>query len=113
TSPPLLRFALVRLAEDRWRFLWSHHHLILDGWCLPIVLGEVFSDYQHRAEGKVSLLPAVRPFRDYLAWLGRRDPARAEDFWRQALSGFRTPLAFPREAADATLSTSSAGELEA
>ena len=31
SKAPLLRFALIRLADDAYRFLWTTHHLILDG----------------------------------------------------------------------------------
>jgi surfactin family lipopeptide synthetase C len=48
TRAPLLRFTLVRLSEERYAFLWSHHHLLLDGWSMPIVLKEMMQYYdQH------------------------------------------------------------------
>ena len=37
----LVRILLVRLAGDRHQLIWSHHHLLLDGWSASIVLGDV------------------------------------------------------------------------
>ncbi len=90
--PPLMRVTLVRLGDRTWRFLWSHHHLLLDGWSLGRVLQEVFAGYSE--DGK-SPLPPVRPYVDYIAWLEKQDLVEAEAFWREALAGFTTPTPLP------------------
>ncbi|MFF8812630.1 amino acid adenylation domain-containing protein [Streptomyces pactum] len=89
TEPPLLRFTLVRLAEDRHRLLLSHHHLLLDGWSLPVVVRDLFALHAHG--GDASRLPAVTPYRAYLSWLTRQDRAAAGEAWRQALAGLDGP----------------------
>ncbi|WP_437756712.1 amino acid adenylation domain-containing protein [Sorangium sp. So ce1389] len=88
--PPLMRFSLLRLA-DGWQFVWSHHHLLLDGWSLPIVLGEAIRAYEALVQGLDLDLRRPRPFRDYVAWLAERDPAASERYWRETLAGFRAP----------------------
>jgi len=99
--PPLMRLALARLGEGRHRFFWSHHHLLMDGWCLPLVLDEVLAGYAAFHAGREPDLPASRPYRDYIAWLQRQDLAAARDLWRRALDGFgaATPLGITRPAA--------------
>ena len=87
----LLRFHLARLTDGVHEFLWSHHHLILDGWSWPLVLGEVFTAYAALRRGEPPALPPARPFRDYVAWLRGRDLAPAEAYWRRTLEGFRSP----------------------
>ena len=42
---PAFRVALIRTAEDRHRFVLTNHHIVLDGWSLPILLGEIFASY--------------------------------------------------------------------
>lgn len=93
---PLQRVIVVRLAEDRHELLWSHHHLLLDGWSAAIVLREVFHLYQEGPAG-IPRLPAVRPFRDYIAWLESRDDGAAEAFWRRHLAGVRPTPSLPAE----------------
>ena len=80
-DPPLLRFLLVRVGADRYRFAVTNHHILLDGWSMPLVLGELFGD--------PSADPV--PYRDYLAWLAGRDRAAAEAVWREALAGVDEP----------------------
>ena len=54
---PAFRVALIRTAPDRHRFVLTNHHIVLDGWSLPILLGEIFASYHGQrlpAAGSVS-----------------------------------------------------------
>ena len=97
---PLMRLTLMRLAQQHYHLIWSHHHLLLDGWSLPLVLHDVQSSYLAACRGELCPQPARRPYRDYIAWLQQQDLAQAEIFWRTTLRGFRepTPLAVERPA---------------
>ncbi|MEO7332035.1 MAG: amino acid adenylation domain-containing protein, partial [Minicystis sp.] len=94
-NAPLLRLIVVRLRDDNYRIIWSQHHLILDGWSNPILTKEVFNRYHALREGRELSLPAVRPFGDYIEWLGKRDRSKAEAFWRNKLQGFSAPTPLP------------------
>ncbi len=89
--PPLLRLTLCRLAATRHQLVWSFHHLLFDGWSMPLVLQEVFALYAVARRGEELQLPRPRPYRDFILWLQRQDMAAAEAFWRQALAGFTAP----------------------
>jgi len=88
---PLMRFVLVRLEDEVHELIWTFHHLLLDGWSTPLLFAEVLEIYRALREGRQPALPAVRPFRDYIAWLQRRDLGEAEAFWRRYLAGFSKP----------------------
>ncbi|MEV5575414.1 non-ribosomal peptide synthase/polyketide synthase [Spirillospora sp. NPDC052269] len=83
--PPLLRLLLVRLGDGVHRLILTNHHILLDGWSLPVLLRELRSVYE--AGGDASHLPPVTPYRDYLAWLARQDHDAARDAWRAELAG--------------------------
>ncbi|MFF8911585.1 amino acid adenylation domain-containing protein, partial [Streptomyces olivaceoviridis] len=91
-SPPLLRFVLVRLADDRYRMILTHHHIVLDGWSLPVLLGELFALYERG--GDAAGLPPVTPYREYLAWLAAQDRQAAEERWRESLADLEEPTLF-------------------
>jgi amino acid adenylation domain-containing protein/non-ribosomal peptide synthase protein (TIGR01720 family) len=93
SAAPLMRFALIRLGPERHRFLWTHHHILFDGWSLAILLREFFICYEAARLGRTSDLPPSRPYRDFIGWLERQDPSAADAFWRRELAGFRTPTA--------------------
>ncbi|MEO5729912.1 MAG: condensation domain-containing protein, partial [Byssovorax sp.] len=91
TKAPLLRIALLRLADDAYRFVWSRHHILLDGWSTPLLVKEVFALYEAYSQGTELRLDRPRPYSDYIGWLGKQDPAQTEAFWRKQLGGFRAP----------------------
>ncbi|GAB0102601.1 hypothetical protein JMUB6875_15700 [Nocardia sp. JMUB6875] len=93
SAGPLLRVTLYRTAADRYRLCVTSHHILVDGWSLPLLIQDMLLLYA--ADGDGSAIPAIRPYRDYLAWLAARDHGAAREAWREALSGFTepTPLA--------------------
>ena len=91
SKPPLMRLALLRAADESFQFVWSFHHLIMDGWSTAIVHNEVMSCYRARCAGRTAELPSARPFRDYIAWIQRQSLADSERFWRERLRGFALP----------------------
>ncbi len=92
---PLLRLVLLRTAADTHQFVWTYHHLLLDGWSVPMLLQEVLAFYEAAVHGQPLQLPRPRPFRDYIVWLRRQDGTAAENFWRQQLAGFEAPTPLP------------------
>jgi amino acid adenylation domain-containing protein/non-ribosomal peptide synthase protein (TIGR01720 family) len=84
-APALLRVLLVRDAADRHRLVLTNHHILLDGWSMPLLAQELFALYTGAD------LPDVVPFRDYLAWRSLQDRAEAESAWREALDGIDEP----------------------
>ncbi|MFD8495279.1 amino acid adenylation domain-containing protein [Amycolatopsis sp. NPDC059657] len=94
TSPPLLRFTIVKLAATQWLLMMSNHHLLLDGWSIPLLVRELLKLYGAQGE-----LPPVRPYRNFLAWLVSRDRDVAADAWRAALDGVVEPTLLASERA--------------
>jgi amino acid adenylation domain-containing protein len=99
---PLMRLTLIQLGAQEYRFIWSHHHILLDGWSLPLLLKDIFTCYEALQQGRPAALSQPRPYRDYIAWLQKQDLAAAEGFWRALLAGVSapTPLTVDRPFAD-------------
>ncbi|MFD0499315.1 non-ribosomal peptide synthetase [Streptomyces rhizosphaericus] len=83
--PPLIRFGLVRVVGGGWRLVVTNHHVILDGWSMPVLVGELLEIY--RRGGSVVGLGLVTPFREFLGWLAGRDGVAARRVWGRVLSG--------------------------
>ncbi|KPI10857.1 amino acid adenylation domain protein [Actinobacteria bacterium OK074] len=96
TDPPLLRLTLAGLGEGRHLLVITNHHLLLDGWSIPLLVRELLQLYAARlAPGKAVPLPAVRPYRDFLAWLASRDRDASGRAWREALAGVAPTVLAP------------------
>ncbi|WP_328222227.1 non-ribosomal peptide synthetase [Streptomyces sp. NBC_00310] len=87
TAPPLLRCALVRLGEERSRLILTFHHIIADGWSLPVLHRELMAYYGT----DVPPLPEVAPYRGFLRRLAEQGGDAARDAWRDALAGLDEP----------------------
>ncbi|NJL38964.1 MAG: amino acid adenylation domain-containing protein [Leptolyngbyaceae cyanobacterium SM1_4_3] len=92
TQAPLLRLTLIRLAEDKHQFIFSKHHILLDGWSRMLVFKEIFDLYQSGLQKNSSSLPTPAPYRNYVHWLRQQDSTQAEQFWRNALQGVKAPM---------------------
>ena len=89
SAGPLLRFVLVRLAPERHVLVFTNHHLILDGWSTPVLIGEMLELYGNGMN--VHGLPRVRPYTDYLAWLQMQDHATGLAAWKNYLVELEGP----------------------
>ncbi|MFI7400364.1 amino acid adenylation domain-containing protein [Streptomyces sp. NPDC049541] len=88
-TPPLLRCTLVRTGESRHRLLVTHHHILLDGWSVSVLLRELLALYA--ADGDPAALAPAPPYRTFLEWLNCRDRNLAEAAWRDALADVTEP----------------------
>ena len=97
-TPPLLRFLLIRV-EDGYRLALTFHHVVVDGWSLPVLVREFLA-----LCGQSAALPKARPFGDYLRWLGGQDRDAALQAWRDALGDVDEPtLVAPEASSQAVL----------
>ncbi|MDI9897100.1 amino acid adenylation domain-containing protein [Rhodococcus sp. IEGM 1381] len=96
TTPPLIRFLLVRTSVDRWTLGVTSHHILLDGWSMPILMKDLLILYATR--GETSVLPRVRPYRNFLAWLSTRAIGDSLDAWRRAFAGLDDPTLISQRA---------------
>jgi acyl carrier protein len=93
SKAPSMRITLVRRADNRYRLLWTFHHILMDGWCWPLLLRDFLNLYQTPGDqGRLRLAPA-RPYSDYIDWLSSQDREAAERFWRETLEGVVVPTA--------------------
>ena len=92
---PLLRFTLIHLQDNIYQFVWSSHHLLFDGWSLPLIWQDMLTYYSALLQGTVPQLPPIRPYRDYIAWQQEQALDITKSFWRSQLQGFVEPTPLP------------------
>ncbi|MFK0925969.1 amino acid adenylation domain-containing protein, partial [Pseudomonas aeruginosa] len=84
---PLLRLLLVKTAEGEHHLIYTHHHILLDGWSNAQLLSEVLESYAGRSPEQ----PRDGRYSDYIAWLQRQDAAATEAFWREQMAALDEP----------------------
>nr|ABV56585.1 KtzE [Kutzneria sp. 744] len=84
--PPLVRMTLVHIGQTRAELVLSAHHALFDGWSEPLIARDLLGHY-----GRRHAAPARRSFKDFLAWLDRRDRERSLQAHVRALDGLAEP----------------------
>ncbi|WP_280409598.1 non-ribosomal peptide synthase/polyketide synthase [Nocardia brasiliensis] len=87
--PPLLRLTLVQLTDERAELLFSTHHVLLDGWSLPLLIRDLLHLYG--SDGAVDALPQAPDYRRFLTWLAQRDGHAGVQAWADELAGLAAP----------------------
>ncbi len=85
---PLMRAYVMRLDNESYQFLWSSHHIQMDGWCMPLIVSEVFEIYSNLIQHGRSKNRTISPYSDYIDWLERQDDEAASQYWSHYLSGY-------------------------
>ncbi|WP_045875184.1 non-ribosomal peptide synthetase [Pseudofrankia sp. DC12] len=111
-APPLLRFLWIRGGPDSARLAVCAHHVILDGWSLPLLLRELFALAAQRGDAAEAGL-AARPYSDYLRWLLAQDRDAARAAWRAELAGLAEPTLLAPAGGQAAGGAAAAVEREA
>ena len=88
---PVLRLALFQTGERDYKFLWSFHHILIDGWSTSLLLSDFLNLYRAVSGSENHPSARRRSFRDYIGWLQQQDLGAAEEFWRRRLKGFAEP----------------------
>nr|WP_256703699.1 non-ribosomal peptide synthetase [Paenibacillus peoriae] len=92
----LMRVAVLRIGEDAYRFVWSFHHIVMDGWCLSLVTNEVFASYFAILAHKQPELAPVTPYSQYIEWLEQQDRQAASGYWSKVLEGYEEQSRLPQ-----------------
>ncbi|POO76559.1 non-ribosomal peptide synthetase, partial [Bacillus sp. MBGLi97] len=105
-TDPLMRVSILKRAHEQYHCIWSHHHILMDGWCFGIVMKEFLAIYKALGKGQLPDFEPVQPFSKYIKWLMRQDRKEAEAFWKTRLVGVKQTASLPKT------SSSSKGKLE-
>ncbi|MCC6858462.1 MAG: amino acid adenylation domain-containing protein [Bryobacterales bacterium] len=87
---PLLRFGLLRLAEDEYAGLLTMHHIVSDGWSTGVLMSELAVLYEAFARSADSPLPELEvQYADFARWqrewlAGERLASQVE-YWKRQL----------------------------
>ncbi|MGB8509398.1 MAG: amino acid adenylation domain-containing protein [Pyrinomonadaceae bacterium] len=102
SRPPLLRVALVRLAEAEHIAVLTMHHIVSDGWSMGVLVREVAALYTAYSRGEESPLAELEvQYADYAVWQRGQLQGEALErelaYWRKQLEGAPAVLELPTD----------------
>ncbi|QFY84841.1 amino acid adenylation domain-containing protein [Bacillus subtilis] len=92
----LMRISILKWAPDHYVCIWSHHHILMDGWCLGIVIKDFLHIYQALGKGQFPDLPPVQPYGTYIKWLMQQEREEAAEYWKKRLQHFEKASPLPK-----------------
>lgn len=92
----LFRLHLIQTGDTSFTLMMSHHHILMDGWCMGIILNEFKQLYAHHLGLQELNLAPVRPYAHFVAWLEKRDQTDSRRFWAEYLHGYSSASGLPR-----------------
>ncbi|BFH70999.1 hypothetical protein PsJ27TS7_49990 [Paenibacillus dendritiformis] len=93
----LMRVTVLRTGGESYHVIWSHHHILMDGWCMSFMIKEVFDTYFAFQEKRTPELPPVTSYSRYIEWLEAQDAAKASRYWSEYLAGYDQQTKLPQE----------------
>ncbi|WP_061336776.1 non-ribosomal peptide synthetase [Clostridium botulinum] len=93
----LIRMSILKVEKDKYEVVWSFHHILMDGWCLNIIMNDFFNIYSQLQEEKSIEIPKVTPYIEYIKWLEDRKKLNneGEEYWRSYLSCYEDVAGIP------------------
>ncbi|BEV02807.1 amino acid adenylation domain-containing protein [Chryseobacterium gambrini] len=94
-DPTQMRLLIVELPNGYYEFIWSHHHIIMDGWCLSILINDfstILNSLEHEKEVN---LPEPKKYSSYIKWLGEVNKEATLSYWKNYLEGVESPTIIP------------------
>ncbi len=91
-----MRIAVIKTGETEYEIIWSYHHIIMDGWCLGIIMSEFFKAYTLLGKGKEISTVNNYPYSDYIKWLKKQNKEKALAYWKNYLEDYEQQASIPR-----------------
>jgi amino acid adenylation domain-containing protein/non-ribosomal peptide synthase protein (TIGR01720 family) len=91
----LMRMTVFQINKEEFEVIWSHHHILMDGWCLAILISQFFEVYNNLLNEQIPKLLPVQPFSVYINWLKKQDKYKAKSYWAKYLHGYKYLASLP------------------
>lgn len=94
-NPSQMRLLVLDLGNNEYEFIWSHHHILIDGWCMSILINDFYQILHSINQSILIDLPVPKPYSQYIEWLDKIDSKKSLSFWKDYLSDYSNVAQIP------------------
>ncbi|WP_312653312.1 non-ribosomal peptide synthetase [Aminipila sp.] len=91
----LIRISVIKIEQEKYGVVWSSHHIMMDGWCLGIIIKDFFTIYHNLKYDKNIILPPVYSYSNYINWLLNQNKEEGITYWKKYLESYKAPTGIP------------------
>ncbi|OOM73735.1 linear gramicidin synthase subunit D [Clostridium puniceum] len=97
TEDCLIRVTLIRTDNDKYKLIYSFHHIIMDGWCMGIIIKDVITMYRALVNGEeIDVETSATSYGRYLEWFDKQDSSEALEYWKDYLEDYEHEVVIPK-----------------
>jgi len=90
-----MRLTVLDLGQGQYEFIWTSHHILMDGWCRGILIKELYTIYKSFLSGEPPLLHGVAPYANYIQFISRLNDTISKTYWANYLADYTTASTIP------------------
>ncbi|QSW88370.1 amino acid adenylation domain-containing protein [Flavobacterium endoglycinae] len=95
-TPSIMRLKVIETnRENECVFIWSHHHILMDGWCVSILVNDFYRILMALSSDQNLVLPEPVKYSTYIEWLSKIDKNESLLYWKNYLNGVETLSEIP------------------
>ncbi|MBF4485710.1 non-ribosomal peptide synthetase, partial [Flavobacterium sp. CSZ] len=94
-KPSQMRLTVLGITAEKFVFIWSHHHILMDGWCMSILVNDFYSILTSINTGQANNLSKPAKYSEYINWLSDVDKNVSLNYWKNYLSGVESATNIP------------------
>ncbi|WP_143328987.1 condensation domain-containing protein, partial [Clostridium puniceum] len=91
----LIRLSVIKIKDNSYKLVYSFHHIIMDGWCIGIIMQEAISMYKALCAGEKIVFEKTEPYSKYLEWLDKQNKSEALEYWKSYLNEYKQEAELP------------------
>jgi len=84
----LIRLQIVKIAENDYRLILTNHHIVADGWCMPILYGDLFRYYKELEKGNTIIEEQAENYEEFVRYIESKDKEKSLLFWEKLLEDY-------------------------
>ncbi len=94
-EPSQIHLQLFEIKKGEYEFVWSHHHILMDGWCSSILINDFYLLMNSIHNGTEPNLTIPKKYSTYINWLDNIDKNASINYWKNYLKDYQSTAELP------------------
>ncbi|MDW7617334.1 amino acid adenylation domain-containing protein, partial [Peribacillus simplex] len=91
----LMRLSVLKISAQKYKVIWSSHHILTDGWSTWILMGDFFEIYSMLKHNKAVEIIDPTQYVHYINWLQKQKSEKAKLYWKEYLGEYDSSADLP------------------